>query len=141
VRAPENGPALALARDLCSKLLERRALGPGQLEEALRAFGEKGRAILADSREAFPALRLAGEITGRLIERGRLSSVSAALESLGQNARAVKEAAASLPPEKAGPAIKAAQDLVLKLLETNAISPGAVKDSLRELSRAAASIL
>jgi hypothetical protein len=128
--------AVNLARDLCLKLLEHRAIAPEQLGEALlllRGAAEKLLGELDDGRGLW-LLRLARDLTLKLIERNLISSARSAAQNLDENGRWLKALAARLEPELAPTALAAARDLTLKLLETGRLSRAGLPPLFEELA-------
>ncbi|MDR1486381.1 MAG: hypothetical protein LBT62_00075 [Deltaproteobacteria bacterium] len=133
---------LKIAREMSLKFLERRLLNVAKLPLALESFGKSAQKLLIENEEEkIPALSLAFDLTARLIEKGRLGTIQAAIDTLTDLTAAIREIAADIQPHKAAGSIKTAVDLVLKLLETNAISPPNVVPALKNLSDIAASVL
>ncbi|MDR1873195.1 MAG: hypothetical protein LBS60_14955, partial [Deltaproteobacteria bacterium] len=67
--------ALAVARDLAFRLLERRPLSPSHLTAALTEFAKVGQVIIKNSANpGIPLLRLAGSLTAAEIDKGWLSN-------------------------------------------------------------------
>jgi hypothetical protein len=132
---------LRLAREICQRLIERRLLSAANLPEALTFLGLAARDLLAGKAGANGELALAGDLTVRLVERGRLGNPSAAANSLAKLTAVLRDVAANIHPAKAEAALKCAVDLALKLLETNAIGPDALGENLRRLAETAAVLL
>ncbi|MDR1165449.1 MAG: hypothetical protein LBO66_06175 [Deltaproteobacteria bacterium] len=134
--------ALGVSQDLCRKLLEKRFLSARDAPAALELLGRAGLRILrAYPAPGFPCLRLAASLTGRLVERGRLSSVEAASRNLAENAAALHILAGPLPPESKRPLAQTAVDLVLKMLETVTLSSQAIPFTLKTLVESASKVL
>ncbi|MDR2141947.1 MAG: hypothetical protein LBR11_09210 [Deltaproteobacteria bacterium] len=128
--------ALALARDLSLKLLERRAISATTLPEALSALAATGQSALLQSPPipGLPILRLAGTLTATQIERGWLGRTAAVAESLSQNAQLLKEIASKLPPDRAKEILSLTLSLIVKLMETNGVSPSGWPAIFEELA-------
>jgi hypothetical protein len=120
--------------------LERRLLTVTKLPEAMTLLGRGAEALLNENGSS-RVLALAGDLTIRLVERGRLGTPSAALANLETLSRALAEIWALMPPEAAQSALKSSVDLVLKLLETNAAGLDPLPETLRILAQVSADLL
>ena len=119
---PVRPAAINLARDLCLRLIERRAVSPEQLPAALDFLTRAAENLMAaDAPDGLYAVRLARDLTLKLIERNLVGTVERTAESLAENWRLVRRAAEGLPPAAAPAALAAARDLALKFLETGRI--------------------
>ena len=131
---------LRLAKEFCQRFIERRVLSAAKLPEALKALGEAAMSLIAES-QGSEALSLAGDLTARLIERGRLGTPAAAEKSLTELTRSLSEIYSALPPAKAGAALKCAVKLALKLLETNTTGSEPLPLTIRKLAEASAGLM
>ncbi|MDR2386734.1 MAG: hypothetical protein LBE80_04000, partial [Deltaproteobacteria bacterium] len=96
---------LRLARELCLRFLERRLLSVSKLPDSLTLLGRGAEAILKENLSG-RVLSWAGDLTLRLVERGRLGSPAAALEYLKELSQALANIWQALPPERAEAALK-----------------------------------
>jgi hypothetical protein len=110
------------------------------LPEALTSVGNVAASLLGDN-QSHKVLAMAGDLTLRLIERGRLGTPAAASESLTGLTQALSQVSSQLPPAKAEAATRSAVDLALKLLETNSAGPASLATTLGILAQASASLL
>ncbi|UQZ87760.1 hypothetical protein C4J81_00415 [Deltaproteobacteria bacterium Smac51] len=128
--------AINMARDLCLKLIERRALSPDQLAGAMSLLTAAAVNLFAetDDGDGLWLVRLGRDFTLKLIERGQVAGAQAAAVALGENTRLAIETAAGLAPEVKIPALNAARDLVLKMTETGRLSKNGMADLFREIA-------
>jgi hypothetical protein len=136
----KQDPALRLAREICQKLVEKRLLGSSQAGEALEWLG-LGLRPMFEEKEAMPVMDWARELALRLIEQDKARTPQAVFEILSDMRPRLKEAALSLPSEKAAQAMWAAADLALKLLEVNFISQAQLIPTIENLASSAAKVL
>ncbi|MDR2300957.1 MAG: hypothetical protein LBF38_02800 [Deltaproteobacteria bacterium] len=131
---------LRLARELCQRFIERRILSVAKLPEALALLGRGAEALLKENASS-RVLAMAGDLTIRLVERGRLGTPAAALANLESLCRDLAEVWAKLPPGAAELATKSSVELVLKLLETNAAGLEPLPETLLRLAQVSADLL
>jgi hypothetical protein len=86
-----------------------------------------------------PVLAWAGELTLRLIERGRSRTPQLAFETLKAMTAHLSDVAGRLPAAIARPALRSGVDLTLKLLEVSFISQSQVASMVESVAMAAAS--
>ncbi|MDR1578652.1 MAG: hypothetical protein LBT86_10595 [Deltaproteobacteria bacterium] len=126
---------LALARDLCLKLLDRRNLSAANLPQALIDLAETGQEIVDAGPPGWPLLRLAGTLTVCQIDRGWIGNVAAVQERLKQNAQLTRKAIAHQSPEKAKELLQLTVSLAIKLIETNGVSSGNWEPTFLEIAK------
>jgi hypothetical protein len=135
--------AVTLARDICLRLIEHRALAPEQLPGALGSLARAAENLMAAEAGGpdglYPA-RLARDMTLKLIERNLVGTAEGAAESLAENWRLVRRAAEGLPPDLAPAALGAARDLALKFLETGRLGRADWPEMFLRLARSAAGL-
>jgi hypothetical protein len=131
---------LRLAREICQRLIERRVLSATRLPETLIKVGQAIASFQAEV-QPFKVLKPAGDLTLRLIERGRLGTPEAACNILQELTKALAEIAAKLPQGKADIALTSAVDLTLKLLETNTAGSAPLAETLAILAEKSAELL
>lgn len=131
-----RAPAINIARDLCLKMLERRCLSPDNLPDALALLALTAENLLRETEDGrgLWLVRLARDLTVKLIERNLISSVQQAAENLADNCRMLAPLAACLEPQAAAAALAAARDLCLKLLETGRLSRANLPDFFQRLA-------
>jgi hypothetical protein len=123
-------------------MLEKRFVSAAAAPALVRFIG--GRAaeqMRAREPLGYPALRHAADITGRLIERGRISGPDGIATGLATALDALDAAARGIPPDKVRPVMAASCEYVLKLLETVTLSAEAVPATLASLSSAFLDVL
>jgi hypothetical protein len=131
---------LRVAREICQRLIERRLLSASKLPEALSSVG--GAALgLSGPSQGPKVLALAGDLTARLIERGRLGTPASAIEALTELSNTLSTIWARLHPAKAEAAIKNAVELALKLLETNTTGSDPLAVTIEKLAQTAVELL
>lgn len=133
----KTGPAaINMARDLCLRLIERRALAPGQVAAAMALLAVAAQNALdaAGDGDGLWLARLGRDLTLKMIERGFLASPADAAAALGQNTRLAAETAALLPPGTRAAALNAAKDLTLKMAETGRLSKTGLAGLFREIA-------
>lgn len=137
-----NEAAFQCARDLARRMLEKRYVTAAGAPALVRFIGAEA-ARLCRAREplGYPALRHATDITGRLIERGRISSRDGVARGLASALEALDAAARGLPQDRTRPVMAASCEYVLKLLETVTLSAEAVPGTLAELASAFLDVL
>lgn len=125
-----------ISRDLCLKLIERRAMSPDQLSNSMRLLTTAAENLFLDIHEpaGIPVLRLARDITVKLTELGMVGSVQSAAVTLAENGRMVAEVAGQLDLTLAPSALKTARDLTLKMLETGRLSRTSLPALFEELA-------
>jgi hypothetical protein len=130
------------AKDLARRMLEKRFVSAAGAPDLVRHLGRAARG-LCRGREplGYPALRHASDITGALIERGRISGRDGAVASLGSLLEAMDGIARGLPPGRARPVMAASCELVLKMFETVTLSAQAVPATLESLASAFLDVL
>jgi len=130
--------AINLARDLCLKLLERRALAPDQLAGAMSLITVAAENLIQETKDGdgLWLVRLARDFTLKYIERGLIGSAQAAAVGLAETGDMVTAVAARLSPNLGAPALNAARDLTLKMLETGRLSRAAAPALFEELALA-----
>ncbi|MDR1085791.1 MAG: hypothetical protein LBP22_13300 [Deltaproteobacteria bacterium] len=135
--------ALTVARDLSLKMLERRSLSAGNLAEALKTLYQTGQEVVQKSSACpgLPLLRLAASVTLAQIEKDRLGKAEAVTESLKINAEFILNAISTVPPTKAKIILPHVQALILKMLETNALSSANLSSMIEELTGAMAALI
>ncbi|MDR2422613.1 MAG: hypothetical protein LBE01_04470 [Deltaproteobacteria bacterium] len=126
---------LALARDLCLKLIEKRGLSASHLSKALSDLAAVGQAIFAESESlpGVPLLRLAGALTACQIDKGWIGKTASVAENLAQNARVIIAAARPLPPARAKEILSLALSLIIKLVETTGVSSATMEGVFQEI--------
>ncbi|MDR1656965.1 MAG: hypothetical protein LBT47_05345 [Deltaproteobacteria bacterium] len=136
----KNELPLRLAKEICQKLIERRLLGAEKVPVSLTEIGQCLKTMLEASPEP-PLLSLAGELTLKLIEQGRLRTPQQALETIENLNLELKTLSASLPSAQAEPALRSAVNLTVKLLEVHFVSQSQVANTVAKLARASNDLL
>jgi hypothetical protein len=123
-------------------MLEKRYATASAAPGLVRFIGASA-ARLCRAREplGYPALRHATEITGRLIERGRISGRDGVVAGLAASLAALDNAARGISPDRTRAVMAASCEYVLKLLETVTLSAEAVPGTLAELASAFSDVL
>jgi hypothetical protein len=134
--------AFQCAKDLTRRMLEKRFVSASGAPDLIRYLGDAAAALCRGRPPlGYPALRHAADITGCLIERGRLSGREAVAASLESVLEALDAAARSLPPDKARQVMAASCELTLKMLETITLSAQAIPETLASLAAAFLDVL
>jgi hypothetical protein len=134
--------SLSVANSLVLRLLEKRFLTHESAPEALTFFCEKCLSLLLTIKPVgYPCLKMAGDITGRLIEAGRLSNKDAVARHLEDHMLTLELIAATLPPEHKKEILKVSSDMVLKMLETVTLSGTSIPKVLGKAAENAARFL
>jgi hypothetical protein len=130
--------AINLARDICLKLIERRAISPEHLADALTLLTTAAANLFVETADGdgLWLLRLGRDFTLKMIERNQIATAQAAALALVENTHLAAETAALLAPEKRTTALNAARDLTLKMAETGRLSKNGVADLFKEIARA-----
>ena len=125
-----------ISRDLCLKLIERRAMPPDQLSGSMRFLSTAAENLYQELNEptGVPVVGLARDITVKLVELNLVGSVQAAAVALAENGRMVAEVASQLDTKTAPPALKTARDLTLKMLETGRLGRNSLPALFEELA-------
>ncbi len=128
--------ALNMARDICLKLIERRAVAPENLAGSMALLTASLTALFKETKDGdgLWLVRMARDFTLKKIERNFVGTPQAAADSLTDNGRMLAAAAAGLKARSAPAAMGAARDLSLKLLETGRLSRAALPDFFVELA-------
>jgi hypothetical protein len=132
-----NAVSFRAAMSLTRRMLEKRFVSATDAPGLLRFFGKKA-AEISRSREplGYPAMRHAADLTGCLIERGRISGKDAVADSLSTHVRALDAVAVTLPPDRVRAVMAASTELVVKMFETVTLSAGAVPGTLLSIAAA-----
>lgn len=134
--------AINIARDLCMKLIERRTISPDQLPAALAFLTVAAENLFREANDGggLWLVRLARDLTLKIVERNLASSLQSVAETLAENGRMVASVAAGLDQAAAPAALNAARDLCLKLLETGRLTRSALPGLFAELAQSAAGL-
>ncbi|MDR3203484.1 MAG: hypothetical protein LBV23_01895 [Deltaproteobacteria bacterium] len=127
---------LKLAKEICLKLIERGLLAASKLPSTLETSAKSLSDLLSGSPSP-PALSLAGQLTLRLIERGRIGSCAAAIETVVNLTETMTTLSSQAKSAQISQALTAAAELTSKLLETNSISFNQISQTLSQLTQAA----
>lgn len=132
----KQNASINLARDICLKLIERRAIAPDQLAGAMALLSGNAEKLFLETRDGggLWLVRLGRDLTVKMIECSLIGSLGAASAALTENVRLLAGISARLDRESAPAALNAARDLSLKLLETGRLSRAALPELLEELA-------
>ena len=136
LKIQRRNAAVNMARDICLKLIERRAVAPENLNGAMSLLAAAAEALFEEINDGdgLWLVRMARDFTLKMVERNFIGTVQAAALALNENGRMLAAAAAGLDPALAPTALGAARDLSLKLLETGRLSRTALPDFFRDLA-------
>jgi hypothetical protein len=127
--------SLGVAASVCARLLEKRFASVENAPEIVAFVAEKCLVLLkTHSPEGYPALRMAADITCRLIETKRLSNKEAAARNIRENLETLESVARTIPAEDRKDVLKPAVDMVLKLLETVTLSTTSVSPVIKKMA-------
>lgn len=137
---PNRTASINLARDLCLKLIERRALSPAQLPVVIQPMVVSIDTLFQelDDGNGLWLVRLARDITLKMIERNQVASLEAALSTLKESVQMLDRLTRDLDPELAVAALNLARDLSLKFLEAGRLSRASFPDFFAQTARAVA---
>lgn len=125
-----------ISRDICLKLIERRAMSPDQLSGSMRFLSTAALNLCRQLNElsGVPVIGLARDITVKMVELNMVSNVQAASVALAEYGQMVAEVASQLDVKTAPSALKAARDLTLKMLETGRLGRNSLPALFEELA-------
>jgi hypothetical protein len=137
-----NAVCFRCAKDLARRMLEKRFVSAQGAPDLIRSLGAAA-AAHCRGREpmGYPALRHAADITGCLIERGRIASREAAEASLAALLAGLDAAARPVPQEKRKAVMAASCELTLKMIESVTLSSQAIPGTLAALASACLDVL
>ncbi|MDR2459319.1 MAG: hypothetical protein LBE38_00845 [Deltaproteobacteria bacterium] len=127
--------AFKTSKRLTLRLLEKRYVAANNVAELLEFFADKCLELLQSLKPfGYPCLTLASEITGRLIQAGRLTNKDSVAKNLSENMETLEVIKEDLKSQDVGLVLKCSVEMVLKMLETVILSTSSIPKILAEIS-------